>query len=145
MRCRAAASREKRHKVMLTGRRILVVEDDPGTAEALCNEILSRQGQPFGPVSDIWEALEWLARERIDAAMVDFDLRAGDAAALAHALAGGGKGVLVYTSRDLAERMFADVHRIAVWRKPINAAAAVTRLAELLGPTGRPAKARGRR
>lgn len=130
---------------MLTGRRVLVVEDDPGTAEALCAAIMKRHGQPFGPVSDIWEALEWLARERIDAAMVDFDLRAGDAAALAHAMAGGGKGVLVYTSRDLAERLFADAHRIAVWRKPIDAAAAVTRLAELLGATETPQTRRIRR
>ena len=119
---------------MLTGHRVLVVEDEPAMAEALCAAIVSRKGQPFGPVADIWQALEWLARERIDAAIVDFDLRAGDAAALAHALADGGKAVLIYTARDFAERVFEDVDLVMVCRKPMAAAAAVDALTSLLAP-----------
>ena len=58
----------------LTGRRILIVEDRYLIAAELADQIRSMGAEVAGPVSSVAEAAAILARQPIDAALLDVNL-----------------------------------------------------------------------
>lgn len=60
---------------MLSGSCVLVVEDDPLIAMVICDNVDSVGGTVAGPFSTVGEALTFLTQAKIDAAIVDANLR----------------------------------------------------------------------
>ena len=104
----------------LTGRRVLVVEDEYLLARFL-RELLEIWGATiFGPAATIEEALALLAQaDRVDFAMLDVNLRGATAFAVADALRARGIPFIFttgYTPSTIPER-YRDA---AVLRKPFS-------------------------
>lgn len=71
---------------MLTGRRVLVAEDEPLLALDLAPSIEEARGEVVRAVATVAEALTLLAAEWIEAAILDVYLADRDVAPLARAL-----------------------------------------------------------
>ncbi len=63
---------------MLSGFCVLIVEDDPLIAMALCENVEAVGGTVAGPFSAVSEAVNFLTQAKIDAAIVDANLRDRD-------------------------------------------------------------------
>lgn len=61
----------------LSGRRVLVVEDDYFLATDTCQWLIDAGAEVVGPTSDANEARGLLERERVDSAVVDINLGTG--------------------------------------------------------------------
>ena len=62
----------------LTGRRVLIVEDNFTIATALARSLRARGAEPIGPAGTVSDALALIANnELIDAAALDVNLRGG--------------------------------------------------------------------
>jgi CheY-like chemotaxis protein len=70
----------------LSGRRILVVEDEAAIALDLARLLRDCGAKVVGPVADGEEALRHVAQTRIDCAVLDVKLGAGDCGLIAEAL-----------------------------------------------------------
>lgn len=70
----------------LSGRSILVVEDEAAIALDLARLLRDYGAKVVGPVADSEEALRHIARTRIDCAVLDVKLGAGDCGMVAEAL-----------------------------------------------------------
>ena len=58
----------------LQGSRVLILEDEYFLADDLARALRERGAEPVGPVSSVSEAEKLLARERLDAAILDLNL-----------------------------------------------------------------------
>ena len=86
---------------MLTGLRVLVVEDDPGIATDISDVVERAEGEVVGPVGTLREARELLKRNQaIDAAVLDVNLGDGEVTPVLEALRARKVGVVVYTGGD---------------------------------------------
>ena len=62
--------------VPLTGRRVLVIEDEYFIADDIARELQSRGAEVIGPLSDLADAKELLKNDKpIDAALLDINIR----------------------------------------------------------------------
>ncbi len=71
---------------MIAGKRILVVEDEFIVAAMLCDVLEDAGAQPLGPVGRVEDALEIIANQAIDAAVLDWNLHGQSGMPLAEAL-----------------------------------------------------------
>lgn len=115
-----------------SGRRILIVEDEYFLADDRANEFAQRGADIVGPLSDVPEALEFVVSgARIDAALLDINIRNEMIFPLAHALRER-KIPFVFTTgydKSWVRPEFADV---PLCEKPLDLAAVAGCLAELL-------------
>jgi two-component SAPR family response regulator len=103
----------------LTGRRLLVVEDEYFIADDIARAIRQMGGEVVGPVARRNEAMALIERERLDAAVLDINLQGEAAFQLADALVAKGVPFLFstgYTEATVPSR-YGGVPR---WEKPFN-------------------------
>jgi CheY-like chemotaxis protein len=116
----------------LDGRRILVVEDSPVVADA-CEDMLQDLGcVVIGPATNMAAALQLAADEKLDAAVVDLNIRGGKAFAVLKILSGRGVPFLIasgYADWTMPEE-WQDCPRMA---KPYSPGLLRDSLSELLG------------
>lgn len=106
---------------------ILVVEDDGVLAFDLCNR-LSRAGAiPAGPARDLSEAMRLIAREDLDAALLDMDLGGHSSFPLCEALDRAGVRFVFLTGFGVAPA--AELHGAPLLAKPVDDAALIAALA----------------
>src|SRR5437868_6049611 len=117
----------------LSGRRVLVVEDEYFLADDIV-EVLRELGAGIvGPVGELEEATNLVNRDvAIDAAVVDVNLRSELAFPLARLLRARKVPFVFTTGYDgsAIEREFQDVR---LWEKPLNLAAMARELVDLIG------------
>lgn len=104
---------------LLTGKRILIVEDEPIIAMTVEDIILEMGGIPVGPAANLAEGLRLAADPALDAALLDVNLNGDRSDAIAHHLDGIGVPYVFATGygRNGVEG-FPDAHVIA---KPYSA------------------------
>lgn len=116
---------------MYTGRRILVVDDEPLIASLIADWLVELGHEVIGPVSDAAAALEASAQSKPHAALLDVTLRDGDSFALAEALTAQGVNVAFVTGHD-AQSLSAQCGGAPVLGKPFDFGAVKTLLDRLL-------------
>jgi DNA-binding response OmpR family regulator len=105
---------------MLSGLRVLVVEDEPIIAADLA-EIVSEGGaHVVGPCSSIAEARQLARDQHVDAAILDVNLKDGDLTPVLEALLARGVPVLVYTGGDLPQKLRERHPDLIVLQKPLQ-------------------------
>lgn len=115
----------------LSGRRVLIVEDEYFLADELDRTLRSAGAVVLGPVASVEAALDWLDRETADAASIDVNLGGEMAYPVADALRARSVPFLFTTGYDqaaLPER-YADARRL---EKPVDAREVVRALGRLL-------------
>jgi DNA-binding response OmpR family regulator len=85
---------------MYTGRRILVVDDEPLISSMIADWLLELEYDVAGPVNNAPDALHIAELKPLDAALLDVTLGAGDSFSLAEALLAKGVAVAFITGRD---------------------------------------------
>lgn len=117
---------------MLSGYRILVVEDDYFLASELDQELVAAGAMVLGPVPSVKAALDLLGQETPDAAVLDMNLSGEMVFPVADALAACGVPFVFVTGYDRALRP--ERHAAARWlSKPVEASATVQEFRRLLG------------
>jgi CheY-like chemotaxis protein len=84
----------------VTGARILVVEDETGVAETLCDLLLEGGCEPVGPAASVALALSLIESSRIDAAILDVRLMDEMSFAVAYALRARGIPLMFLTASE---------------------------------------------
>jgi DNA-binding response OmpR family regulator len=106
-------------EVDLTGKRILVVEDDYFIATEICTA-LQRQGATIvGPAGDIAQAAALVHAEQIDVAVLDINLHGEMTFDLARELRRRGAGAILATGYD-ATVVPEDLADVSYFEKPVN-------------------------
>lgn len=103
------------------GLRMLVVEDDYPTADALCDELEALGVLPLPPSPSVERAMERLAVRPVDAAILDVNLKGSFVFPLAHLLMDMRKPFVFYTGYD-AITIPARFRSVPVCPKPSSAA-----------------------
>lgn len=117
----------------LSGRRILVVEDEYYLADELASALQRAGADVLGPVSTIEDALELLEREAApDAAVLDMSLAGEMVFPVADVLSKRGVPFLFTTGFDQSSvpARYAEVRRM---EKPVDAATTLRELGKLCG------------
>ena len=103
----------------MTGRRILVCEDDPILALDMAAQIAALGHTALGPASTASAALDMAETGRIDAAFVDLNLADGRSGlAIAREMHGRGVPVILCSGDTLAPRELRDIKHVFV-TKPL--------------------------
>ena len=119
------------HGSPLKGIRVLILEDEFFLADDLARALSEAGGVPVGPVATVRQAEELVERERLDAAIVDLNLRGEMASEFIEGLAASQLPCLIvsgYGNVDLPH----SVSRIRRVEKPISPASVMKALAEEL-------------
>ncbi|WP_407522560.1 response regulator [Methylobacterium oryzisoli] len=116
---------------MLTGRHVLIVEDEVLIAFELSDLVADAEGVPVGPARTNREALALLDRERIDVAVLDLNLADGEATPTAERLMGIGVPVLICTGGVMPRAMRSLWPHLPVHHKPVRGEDLIRALADL--------------
>jgi CheY-like chemotaxis protein len=84
----------------VTGARVLVVEDETGVAETLCDLLLEAGCEPVGPAASVAIALGLIESSRIDAAILDVRLMDEMCFDVAYALRARGIPLMFLTASE---------------------------------------------
>jgi DNA-binding response OmpR family regulator len=103
---------------MLSGLCVLVVEDEPIIAADLDETV--EGGLVIGPCSTITEARQGARTPRLDAAILDVNLRDGDITPVLEALLARDIPVLIYTGAELPPKLRARHPDLIVLQKPLQ-------------------------
>ena len=123
-----------RKRLLLSGRRILVVEDEYFLADDVSRTLRSFGAEVAGPVGEIEDALRLLRDGAIiDGAVLDVNVRSDRVFSVARELRARGVPFLFATGYDKVT-LGPEFQDVAVWEKPVDIAAMVRGLAELIGP-----------
>ena len=91
---------------MLSGCRVLVIEDEPIIAEDLCDDLTAAEAIVVGPVASVGEARRMLkGGTAVDAALLDLNLSDGEVTPVLEALRAKRVPVVIYTGGSLPERV----------------------------------------
>lgn len=113
---------------MLTGRRVLIVEDEPLLALDLALSSEEARGEVVGPVATVAEALAMLAQGWVEAAILDVHLADRDVAPLAHVLLAGGACVVFHTASPVPCEIVERFGPVTICLKPTPSEVVVCRL-----------------
>jgi DNA-binding NarL/FixJ family response regulator len=102
----------------LSGRRVLIVEDEPFIAFDLADAIENAGGVVVGPAMSVREALTLVATDRVEAAILDVNLPDGDIGPVITALADEGILLLVHTGAGLTPALREQYPTLRVFTKP---------------------------
>lgn len=116
----------------LAGRRILIVEDDYYLAADLRRALVALDVEVVGPVGDLAAGLELARRERVDAAVLDVNLRGQYSFLIADQLSEAAVPYLFVTGYDgwALPEAYRDTPRIS---KPFAESAMVEMIGRLCG------------
>lgn len=107
-----------RGSLKLQGKRILVVEDEPFIAFDIADTIEGEGGAVIGPAMSIRSALQLLARESIDGAIVDVNLPDGDIGPVIARLQELRVSCVVHTGAGLTPELQETYPHLRVFFKP---------------------------
>ncbi|HVW92490.1 MAG TPA: response regulator [Devosia sp.] len=113
----------------LSGRRVLIVEDEYFIAEELSTAVRALGATIVGPTASLQRALELLGGP-VDLAILDINLNGESSFAIAAALSARGVPFLFATGYD-AQTVPPDYRTVPRWEKPFDTEALVAALAEL--------------
>jgi len=120
----------------LSGRRVLVVEDEYFLAEDIARVLTDLGARILGPVGELHEATAIVDGEvAIDAAVVDINLRSGLVFPLLRVLRQR-KVPFVFTTGYDRSAIDAEFRDVSLWEKPLNIAAMAQDLAGLIAGAG---------
>jgi len=107
---------------MLSGLRVLVVEDDPGIATDITDLVERAEGSVVGPVGSLQQARQVLKSEQpIDVAVLDVNLSDGDVTPVLEALRARRVGIVIYTGGNGLPPKLAERHPdLTVLQKPVQ-------------------------
>lgn len=120
--------------IILAGSRVVVIEPAAARGTELCAAISEAGGVSLGPFPDVWEALECLRSNLIDAALVTYRSDHRDTAVLAHSLAAGGKPVLFCGAEPPPDALIGSSSCIGACPPDASATDIVAQLSLLIGP-----------
>ncbi|WP_132249584.1 response regulator [Methylobacterium segetis] len=116
---------------MLTGRKVLIVEDEILIAMELMDIVEDVNGCVVGPARTNRDAIRLIEAERLDAAILDLNLADGEATPAAHRLIAARIPVLICTAGILPREMRLAWPDLPIQRKPVEARRLVAALASL--------------
>ena len=118
-------------KDLLVGARVLVLEDEFFIADDMARALRERGAEPVGPVSTIEQAEALVASERVDAAILDLNLRGQMASDFVRRLVRSELPCLIVSGYDenALPQAVRDVPRM---EKPVSPASVVSTLAAQL-------------
>ena len=119
----------------LTGRRVLVVEDEEIIAMALEDVLIEMGCTVIGPVSGIADAVARIREETIDAAIVDLNIVGGQSYTVAEALLDIGVPFLFCTGCE-PDGIDRDYAGSVILQKPFMPRDVVIGLQQILGLSG---------
>src|SRR3712207_360310 len=102
----------------LDGRRVLIVEDEPFIAFDLADAIENAGGVVLGPAMTVREALQLIADDGVEAAILDVNLPDGDIGPVIAALAAKGILLLIHTGAGLTPELRERYPSLRVFAKP---------------------------
>lgn len=102
----------------LEGRRVLIVEDEPFIAFDLADAIENFGGVVVGPAMTVREALQLIADDGIEAAILDVNLPDGDVGPVIAALADKDILLLIHTGAGLTPELRRRHPSLHVFAKP---------------------------
>lgn len=114
---------------MIAGKRILLVEDEFMVAAMICDVIEDAGAIVVGPVANITDALDHVARGEFDLAVLDWNLDGARSDPIARALIGRSVPFVISSGYGAVPEEFADVPLLP---KPYDPANLVRRLATLV-------------
>jgi response regulator of citrate/malate metabolism len=115
---------------MLTGRSVLIAEDEPVTAMDLAAAVTQAHGQVVGPVSTLAEGMALVAAGIVHGAILDVQLTDGEVTPLAHALLDGGATVVFHSASPIPAEITARHGAMAYCIKPTVSDRVVARLVD---------------
>jgi DNA-binding NtrC family response regulator len=119
----------------LEGTQVLIVEDEFFIADDLARALRQAGGEPVGPVGTVEQAEEALKRQRVDAAIVDVNLRGHMASAFIKRLAATDLPCLIVSG--YADDALPDaLSKIPRLEKPVSPALVIQTLAKELVRAG---------
>ena len=112
----------------LQGARVLILEDEFFIADDLARALRDAGGEPIGPVGTVEQAEKMIAEERLDAAILDLNLRGDMASEFIERLAATDLTCLIVSGygEDALPRSVSNVPRI---EKPVSPSSVVQTLA----------------
>jgi CheY-like chemotaxis protein len=126
---RRAERTGRRDAWSLHGERILIVEDEPAVAAKFLDEVEAAAGRPLGPATSVAEAIR-IIEEGVDAAVLDADLKGGEALPIAKRLIDRHVPFVMLAGAVAGPEMTARRLGVPVFRKPVPPSSALRTLAE---------------
>ncbi|WP_228747540.1 response regulator [Bradyrhizobium sp. BR 10289] len=122
-----------RDRALLSGRRVLVVEDEYFLADDISRALRSRGADVAGPVGELEDALRILDDGLIvDGAVLDVNIRSEMVFPIARELRAR-RVPFVFTTGYEKVSIAPEFHDVPFWEKPIEIAAMIRGLAGLIG------------
>ena len=126
---------------MLSGKSILIVEQNAFLALDFAMAVERLNGNVLGPVASVVEALALIDELAVSGAVVDGAPDGQNVAPLIGALVSRGVPVIVQTEEDIPAALAVDHPDLPMVRKPLQPAAALGLLAEMMRTCEQPSKA----
>ena len=116
----------------LTGRRVLVIEDEYFIADDIAHALASRGAEVIGPLADLADAKELLNHDKpIDAALLDINIRNEMIFPVARLLRSRNVPFVFTTGYDKTS-VAAEFQDVLLWEKPLDIPRVAHYLAEML-------------
>jgi len=115
---------------MLSGKRILVAEDECLIAMDLADMFETAGANVIGPASTVDETLKLIMSQELDRAFLDFNLADGEVTPVLELLASKGIPMVVYTGRGVPKELSSQHPELTVLHKPLPANRLVAELAK---------------
>jgi DNA-binding NarL/FixJ family response regulator len=116
--CDFSAEFQRGVRKMLTGRSVLIAEDEPITAMDLAAAVSHEHGHVIGPVSTLAEGMKLVAAGLVHGAILDVQLVDGDVTPLAHVLLDGGAAVVFHSASPIPAEITARHGPVRYCMKP---------------------------
>jgi DNA-binding response OmpR family regulator len=123
----------------LSGRHVLIVEDEPFIGFDLADAIENAGGTVIGPAMSVREAMALIATGRVEAAILDINLPDGDIGPVISALEDEGIILLVHTGAGLTPTLRERYPSLRVFAKPTPPPVLAHVIASLLASRHKPA------
>ena len=93
-------------RLMIQGKRILVVEDEFIVAAMVCDILEDAGAEPIGPFGRVSDALQAISLQSFDAAVLDWNLHGESSEPVAHALSERGVPFVIATGYGAVDGTF---------------------------------------
>jgi DNA-binding NtrC family response regulator len=124
---------------MLSGCRVLVVEDEALIADDISHLLIEAEGVPIGPIASVMEARRLLKDGTLlDAALLDVNLSDGPVTPVLEALKARGIPTLLYTGGEVPEGIRQRHPDLIALSKPVQPARLIGELRRLMGTSPLP-------
>jgi DNA-binding response OmpR family regulator len=105
--------------IMLSGIRVLIVEDEPLVAATLTDVVEEAEGEVVGIARSVSEARQMIRRLSFDMAVLDLNLSDGEVTPVLEALQARKAPTFIYSGGDLPARVRERHPELVALRKPV--------------------------